>query len=73
LNIGIIGCGAVGRGRAEHLAGAKLVHSVDVDLSRARDVASFSPGCLAGKDWRELLARADIDAVIVATPQDSHV
>jgi predicted dehydrogenase len=44
-----------------------------VDLSRARYIASFSPGCLAGKDWRELLARADIDAVIVATPQDSHV
>jgi predicted dehydrogenase len=44
-----------------------------VHLSRARHVASFSPGCLAGKDWRELLTRADIDAVIVATPQDSHV
>jgi predicted dehydrogenase len=44
-----------------------------VDLSRARYVASLSPGCLAGTDWRELLARADIDAVIVATPQDSHV
>jgi predicted dehydrogenase len=73
LNIGIIGCGAVGRERAEHLAGARLAHCADVDLSRARHVASFSPGCLAGKDWRELLARADIDAVIVATPQDSHV
>ena len=73
MNIGIIGCGAVGQGRAQQLAGARLVHCADVDLSRARYVASFSPGCLAGKDWRELLARADIDAVIVATPQDSHV
>jgi predicted dehydrogenase len=44
-----------------------------VDLSRARQVASSSPGCVAGNDWGELLARADIDAVIVATPQDSHV
>jgi predicted dehydrogenase len=44
-----------------------------VDLSRARYVASFTPGCLAGRDWRELLARDDIDAVIVATPPDSHV
>jgi predicted dehydrogenase len=44
-----------------------------VDLSRARYVASLSPGCVAGNDWRELLARADIEAVIVATPQDSHV
>jgi predicted dehydrogenase len=73
LNIGIIGCGAVGQGRAQHLAGARLVHCVDVDLSRARYVASLRPGCVAGKDWRELLARADIDAIIVATPQDLHV
>jgi predicted dehydrogenase len=73
LNIGIIGCGAVGERRAQQLAGATLVHCTDVDFSRARYVASFSPGCVAGKDWRELLARADIDAVIVATPQDSHV
>jgi predicted dehydrogenase len=73
LNIGLIGCGAVGRTRAQHLAGARLVHCADTDLSRARYVASFSLGCLAGSDWRELLARADIDAVIVATPQDSHV
>ena len=73
MNIGIIGCGAFGRGRALQLAGAQLVHCADVDLSRARYVASFSPGCLAAKDWREVLARADIDAVIVATPQDSHV
>jgi predicted dehydrogenase len=55
------------------LAGARLVHCADEDLARARHVASFSPGCLAGRDWRELLARADIDAVIVATPQDLHV
>jgi predicted dehydrogenase len=55
------------------LAGARLVHCIDADLSRARYVASFTPGCLAGKDWRELLARDDIEAVIVATPPDSHV
>ena len=73
MNIGIIGCGVVGQGRARQLAGARLVHCADVDLSRARHVASSSPGCLAGDDWRKLLARADIDAVIVATPQDSHV
>src|SRR5229473_1132717 len=42
LNIGIIGCGAVGRRRAQHLAGAQLVHCADTDLSRACHVASLS-------------------------------
>jgi predicted dehydrogenase len=73
LNIGIIGCGAVGRRRAQNLAGARLVHCADTDLARARLVASSSPGCVAGSDWRELLHRTDIDAVIIATPQDSQV
>jgi predicted dehydrogenase len=73
LNVGIIGCGAVGRKRAQHLAGARLVRCADIDLPRARHVASLSDGCVAGSDWRELLDHADIDAVIIATPQDSQV
>jgi predicted dehydrogenase len=73
LNIGIIGCGAVGRKRAQHLAGARMIHCVDTDLARASQMASFSQGCIAGTDWRQLLGRADICAVIIATPQDSQV
>jgi predicted dehydrogenase len=73
LNIGIIGCGAVGQKRAQHLAGARLVRCADIDLPRACLVASLNDGCVAGGDWRELLDHADIDAVIIATPQDSQV
>jgi len=36
-------------------------------------MASFSQGCIAGTDWRPVLGSADIDAVIIATPQDSQV
>jgi predicted dehydrogenase len=36
-------------------------------------MASCSHGCIAGTDWRELLGRTDIDAVVIATPQDSQV
>ncbi|MEO7208689.1 MAG: Gfo/Idh/MocA family oxidoreductase [Steroidobacteraceae bacterium] len=55
------------------MAGARLVHSIDTSLARARHVASSSAGCVAGSDWRELLHRTDIDAVVIATPQDAQV
>ena len=73
MNIGIIGCGAVGQKRARHLAGARLAHCADTELARAAHVASFSPGCRYGTDWRDLMDRAAIDAVVIATPQDSQV
>lgn len=73
MNLALIGCGALGQKRAQHLAGAKLVHCIDLDPQRAAQLAAFSDGCASGTDWSEPLARADVDAVIVATPQDSHV
>jgi len=73
LNVGIIGCGAVGQNRAQHLAGAHLVHCVDADLTRASQLAALNNGCISGTDWHEPLNRADIDAVIIATSHDSQV
>lgn len=70
LNVAIVGCGATGLKRAQHLAGARLIHCVDTDLARARHAASLGSDCTAGSDWREVLQRADLEAVIVATPQD---
>jgi len=72
LNIGIIGCGGIGQKRAQHLATATLLHCIDQDPARAAQLAAHAPGCMAGTDWRRLLERTDIDAVIVATPQDSQ-
>jgi len=73
LNVAIIGCGRVGQRRAQHLAGARLVHCVDLDPQRAASVAALGGGCASGSDWREPLRRAEVDAVIVATPQDAQV
>jgi predicted dehydrogenase len=50
-----------------------LVHCIDTDLARADQTAALGQACIAGTDLRELINRTDIDAVIVATPQDSQV
>ena len=68
--MGIVGCGLIGQRRAQHLAGARLVHCVDTDLQRASNVAASSQGCTFGPDWRALLSQADLEAIIIATPHD---
>jgi predicted dehydrogenase len=70
MDIAIIGCGAVGRKRAQQRGNASLVHCVDTDLPRAEQLASLEPGCTASTDWRRLLDRSTIDALVIATPQD---
>lgn len=72
MNVAIIGCGLIGRRRAQHLAGARLVHCVDTEVARASAVAATSRGCEFGVDWRAVLDRADVDAVIIATPHHLH-
>src|SRR5262249_60412942 len=42
-----------------------------VDRKRAEAAAALAPECVAFTDWRELLARADCDIVIVATSHDA--
>ena len=70
MNVALIGCGTVGAKRACHLAGARLAHCVDLDRERAAQLAALDRECACGSDWREPLARGDIDAIIVATPPD---
>ena len=71
LNIGIIGCGLIGQKRANALGmGGRLVACADVQINRAEALAS-KVGATTFDDWQALIARADIDAVIIATLHDS--
>jgi len=77
INVGCIGSG----GRCQHLMralkevpGARITAVCDVwdkHLEAGKNLAE--PGAFATKDHRELLARKDIDAVIIGAPDHQHV
>ncbi len=70
LRVGIIGAGLIGAKRAKIIAGAPdaaLVAIADPDLGRAKALAE-TYGADAVADWKELVPRRDIDAVVVAVP-----
>lgn len=70
LGVVVIGCGLIGRRRAEAAAAhprSRLVAVVDVDAGRVQALAG-SLGAAAEADWRAALERPDVNAVVVATP-----
>jgi predicted dehydrogenase len=74
LRFGLIGCGAISSRHVEalgHLAGAELVAVADRDAARANAIAGQT-GCQPYEDYRSVVDRADVDAVIIATPSGLH-
>ena len=70
LRVGIVGCGLIGKRRAEivrRCPGDELVIVADVNEPQARSLAG-EMGCLATTDWQEVIARDDVEAVVVSTP-----
>ena len=74
INVGLIGVGVMGSGHLARIAGdpcTQLVAVCDVDRVRC-DAAKQRARCDGYNDYRELLARPDIDAVVVVTPDHWH-
>jgi predicted dehydrogenase len=71
LRYGLIGCGEIGRLRAEGLrrSGRTLSAVSDLDAVRAAQAAA---GAAVEGDWKALIRRADVDAVMVSTPPSLH-
>ncbi|MEO6760686.1 MAG: Gfo/Idh/MocA family oxidoreductase, partial [Saprospiraceae bacterium] len=76
INVACIGFGIMGQGDVSTVTtvpGAKLVAVSDVyegRLTKAKEV--YGKDIFTARDYREVLARPDIDAVIVATPDHWH-
>ena len=74
MRFGLVGAGEIGGVRADALSrspGCTLVAVADTDRARAESVARPHRAA-ALEDFRELIARDNLDAVIVSTPPGSH-
>ncbi|MCC6154524.1 MAG: Gfo/Idh/MocA family oxidoreductase, partial [Candidatus Hydrogenedentes bacterium] len=77
INFGVIGCGGMGTGHVGSLVGKseadniKVVAVCDVytrRINRAKDICQGE----GFSDYRKLLERPDVDAVLIATPDHWH-
>jgi predicted dehydrogenase len=81
INLGLVGCGNMGTANTKAFLGledCQVVAACDVDKKHLRNMVNLvnkryqNKDCKAYHDFRELMARTDIDAVMLAVPDHWH-
>lgn len=74
MKVGVIGCGSIGKIHIKNLkaVGAEVVAACDIDEAELRYVKSNFGVEHVYTDYRDMIARSDLDAVVVATPNYLH-
>ncbi|MCY3020808.1 MAG: Gfo/Idh/MocA family oxidoreductase [Planctomycetota bacterium] len=76
IGLGFVGVGRICQGHLSWAAASPDIHVVavcDLDSNRLEAARKKFADCVGCGDYRELLARNDIDAVLIATPDHWHV
>jgi predicted dehydrogenase len=75
VRIGVIGCGYWGPNlirNFSHLKGSEVLICSDLNEERLAHMHSLYPRIETSSDFRRVVARSDVDAVVVATPPETH-
>ncbi|MEZ5966184.1 MAG: Gfo/Idh/MocA family oxidoreductase [Planctomycetota bacterium] len=73
LRLAVVGCGGMGKSDLDGCMGEEIVALCDVDTKMAEAARAQCKEARFYADWRDLLeAEADLDGVVVSTPDHSH-
>jgi predicted dehydrogenase len=71
FNVGIIGCGLIGKKRADNLGKkAKLIACADISIKNAKLISNNNKKIIIFKNWRELIKIKELNIVIISTPHN---
>ena len=68
FNVGIIGCGLIGKKRSKNLGKkGRLIACADININRAKLIANKKREIRVFKKWKDLLKVKELDIIIIAT------